>query len=826
MSERTTQSDTPPSRREFLLVSGTAVSASWSYAAELEALIRPPTFVARVRRDRDLLQLELAFIGFREKDGWLVASPGNRSLVAVHFPPQNLAEALFDRKEDPNAEHQPLPISGGANSNSPEPPIRSYLSGPSRIVFEAPAGARFQVRCPTGKKRNRSIVDEWLAELAGWKLHIPPEAGQPRFAPRLPRLDETCLEIPYRVMLSPRSAEARWLTPSDRMPFDESRAGVSELWNAELMSRKPLLPAKPGEDLGALDPNLAPLADVSLQATAVCSPDHRKVGEPGAGEYYPGNQELSLLSLTRHRLVHQMSGLSDTKKENGPAGGGWVDIDHLVLSALGATGFLAYFNPKSFATIIAGQIAEFQKNKLGPPPPETVSSELMVWKHRMVVGRDVYFVEAYFGVLFPMVYPCIFVKLTERQFASRVVKEPVTEGPHKTPTIVGPPGAYLLTRRYIVVRENERNFTDSDTPLGRCMPMKSVALGWTQTPDLQDPDTFPIDKDLQTPNSYAPGATKPLVFVPRPINGPKTSEALRWPVTMTDESGRQAKTDDACLLFANHVILGHQAWEGLQHKFREWSLPPQPVALAPETPYLTDPTGRHHDLQNAERDGAGRLGEAVRTWQAVAGDEFQSRFDRLLRGRDLRPLLPALATLEAVERELRPVWKELPNSAPLAKLLRDEFLKAGMFGGDADAAVGAFLAKHRPHIEGNTEEIRSRIRRGSEQVLASMNRLEQSTLDTLRRHLAVVNTPEMLREVHAQLGRAEKIASLLETHAVVFGSRLVDSLYSGAAEGLVSRLKAKWEEVKDGPKFVEGALAILQSVTKPEYAKLAAAMRA
>lgn len=134
MSERTTQSDTPPSRREFLLVSGTAVSASWSYAAELEALIRPPTFVARVRRDRDLLQLELAFIGFREKDGLLIPTPGNRSLVAVHFPPQNLAEALFERKDDPNAEHQPLPLVGGPNSNSPVPDsLVSVRAEPNRL---------------------------------------------------------------------------------------------------------------------------------------------------------------------------------------------------------------------------------------------------------------------------------------------------------------------------------------------------------------------------------------------------------------------------------------------------------------------------------------------------------------------------------------------------------------------------------------------------------------------------------------------------------------------------------------------------------------------
>ena len=61
---------------------------------------------------------------------------------------------------------------------------------------------------------------------------------------------------------------------------------------------------------------------------------------PERKEYFPGNQELSLSSLTRHQLVSQMS-----------KGNGWIDIDDLVLTALGCDAFLAYFNQKSVESI-------------------------------------------------------------------------------------------------------------------------------------------------------------------------------------------------------------------------------------------------------------------------------------------------------------------------------------------------------------------------------------------------------------------------------------------------------------------------------------------
>src|SRR5262249_2063100 len=136
---------------------------------------------------------------------------------------------------------------------------------------------------------------------------------------------------------------------AERLPFAASPANSAELWNAQLISRVPLEPAKPPDNIGTLDPSLAPLTDVSLQAKALYSPDYRTHGEPGFGEYFPGNQQLYLPSLTRHRLVKQMSD-----------GNGWIDIDHLVLTALGGNAFFAYFNKKSAKEIIQEQLKDYQ----------------------------------------------------------------------------------------------------------------------------------------------------------------------------------------------------------------------------------------------------------------------------------------------------------------------------------------------------------------------------------------------------------------------------------------------------------------------------------
>lgn len=736
-----------PTRREFLAVGGAAIAAA-AAADEFGGQGLTPRFVARLRRDRDMLAIDLEFVHFRAVGGVLRAADGGRARVIAHFPPQNLAEALFDSvpKGGSIFEVELLPDGKAATAagNSPVPPVRSYLSGPSRVVFAAPAGAELPLA-----GGGPGLADEWLRRLAGWNLVVPAELGpDAAYKPRPPRWDETGLELPYRVIIAPRTGAARWLTSSERLPFDPADPSAAELWNAQLLSRVKVTPAALSADLAGLavgDPNLAPLADITLQARPIFSPDYQAGADPGIDAYYPGKQPLSLHSLTRHRLVKQMS-----------TGRGWIDVDHLVLTALGSDAFLAYFNPDSFDAIIAEQLRSAVPDKATADKAEKAVTDttLMVWKHRMVVGRDVYFVEAFFGVLFPMVFPSLYVEVTRREFAARETE------PGKN----GPPGAYLLKRRYIVVRQPDKAFTGSGSPLGRRMPLKAVVLGASQSPDLAPLDSYPIENDL-TDASFLPAgraAGRPLLFVPRAATGPAGGAPLEWPLTLTDESGRQAKTPHAVLLFAGNVVLGQKAWDKLKPAYREWKVPPQPLALAPETATIkvtaaADP----HPLAPEERDGVGRLGEGLQRWQTLVGSAGSTaelaRFARL----------PAyLTTLEAAFRGLPGAWTG--TEAELAALYKS-FPKTGLTA-QSEAQVLSLIDAKQGKLRGAAGEAAGRVRAEAARLAAAAAAVRPETLAKVRDGIAAAATAANLRSLHEPMRAAEKVSAILETHKITFGS--------------------------------------------------------
>ncbi|MFT3880791.1 MAG: hypothetical protein QM703_14160 [Gemmatales bacterium] len=83
------------SRREFMLASGTALMGTSLLADDFDVQSLPSRHVFRLSRDLDLLNLEIEFVQFRERKGFLESIGAGRSLVVVHFPPQNLAEATF-----------------------------------------------------------------------------------------------------------------------------------------------------------------------------------------------------------------------------------------------------------------------------------------------------------------------------------------------------------------------------------------------------------------------------------------------------------------------------------------------------------------------------------------------------------------------------------------------------------------------------------------------------------------------------------------------------------------------------------------------------------
>jgi hypothetical protein len=584
------------SRRDFLKVSATTAgglvlqSQLYGSVFATEGL---PTIPYRLLRQADFLNVEVRFINFKREDGKLKPLGLGQSSIAVIFPPQNLAEAIFDEVHQPDSEFENDPItSKEGHGNDPLPPVSSFISGPSWVVFDVP-----DHMAPL----EESTPETWWPALEKLSLRVPRGAVPPfvsqtptgiqRYVPQMPTSTETALEIPFRLYISPgpntrfaasalprkNAAPAAAAASSDSYnqlpaynpgpakygnkppkpgkippknpqplpgpvpplpgPATETNEPV-ELWNAWLTSRDPVKPAGLPPGTTNIPEELAPPKRVVLQARAIYSPDYQRKSEPRFALYYPAERPMSLHALTRHRLVKQMS-----------EGDGQIDIEHLVLTALGADANFYYASQKTVDEIIREQVD-------GKGDPGT---ELRMWKHRIVIGRDVFFVEAFFGFLFPFCHPSIYVELTQRKF--------VSYSDEKDPPNVSPPGAYLLKRRFILVQDPLKNYGSSDSPVGRMMPTKRVTLRTVRSPDLADPDIEGAD------------GGKGLFFWPRLET---TDDIVKWETEVEDESGQKSITSDAQLWFASHIVKGH-VWYGKKVAAeRTVPFPSSKIAFAPE----------------------------------------------------------------------------------------------------------------------------------------------------------------------------------------------------------------------------------------------------
>ena len=723
------------SRRAFLGsagVTGVLVCLDPAKAAELGAEL--PTHRVRVRRDLDLVDLEISFVNFQMRGYELAALGSGRSLVIVRFGPQNLAEAVFDKPAaDAKFDIAPLPVppAAAASANSPVPPVRSFLSGPSWVVFTGPDGFALPFRRPPGSSLGGgSLVDSWLRVMSDWPIRIPRGAHTPG-EPAMPRYDETCLEIPFRVFIAPTSSQTRWLTSSAQLRgLDVRSAARHELWHAALLSRLPLTPALLPPGVTKVTAELEPPERITLQARAVFSPDYSPDQTPATGQYYPGKMQLSLESLTRHSLVKQQM-----VERNG-----WIDAEHLVLTSLGSNASLSYMSQVGFQTIIEKQLAN---------DPAANDPKLAIWKHRIVIGRDVFFVEAYFGFLLPCGYPALAVSVTRREFVSRYLND--DQGPF------GPPGAYLLKERFILIQDSVKQFTDSGSVLGRLMPFKKVVATDHRSPPLADWSKYNVVNDLVEPGDE--GSIKKLgldekdinkiknglFFVPRLLgDGNGTPAEVRWSILLEDESGRQSKTSDACFLFAQNIVWGQKLWQVLSDKFRRWSVPAQPMAFAPEKAELavladqdTLASGgkvisgqvlARHTLEAAEHAAARQLGQGIRDWVSTKSQLAEQ----------------AAADLTKQFEDLQ----KMPGRA-LDRLAIGFQIEATNLQGLKEQTAGQIL------------ELAGRIR-------AEIN-----------------DKKTAFEDLFAQLERAEQVSATLETHALVFDCQPVKELFDQVQNELI-----------------------------------------
>jgi hypothetical protein len=280
----------------------------------------------------------------------------------------------------------------------------------------------------------------------------PGVVAQPRPgpSPALPTARQTALEIPWRLILSPHSAE-RWRHAKTPVT---SPAGRTELWHTRLVA--------PKADGELIEP---PRPDSQRSVRAVWALTGENSQQPMQGVFPTDEDEvpnpstlpfrMPMDDFDRFQIVHLSSNFSVSNYTPNP-----VAANLLMLSALGGW---------------------IDTRGAWDPPGLSVEE----WVHRGTMGRDHYVRIVYKGFLYPFGHRVALVKVSERKFHN---------GTGGLPQLAGNP-AYLRQRLFIVVRERERKFVDptlqnitGTITLSRQFPFSSIRILTAVTPNLDPPE--------------------------------------------------------------------------------------------------------------------------------------------------------------------------------------------------------------------------------------------------------------------------------------------------------------------------------------------------
>lgn len=243
---------------------------------------------------------------------------------------------------------------------------------------------------------------------------------------RAPQADETAIEAPWRLTLSPsdRAGFAHASTP-ERSPVNPR---LVELWHTRLGVRR--APTSGPVSVDERD-------DPQRIVRAIWARE-KEGAEPTTHDNTPFRTSLD--PLDRVILVRQSAESKYARPEP-------VDAQRLELSALGAW------------LDLHGTWKTTPYTQAGKPA-------ILSWDHLAPMGRDQLVRVVYPGFLYPFGHRAALVKITERK-----IKEATN------------PQARLYQRKFLVIGEPERLYTD------RRLPFLRVAVRPLVTPDLADPVT-------------------------------------------------------------------------------------------------------------------------------------------------------------------------------------------------------------------------------------------------------------------------------------------------------------------------------------------------
>jgi hypothetical protein len=264
---------------------------------------------------------------------------------------------------------------------------------------------------------------------------LPPPIIQkppPRQRPRKPRSDETAIEAPYRLIISPSvlGGFAHTLAP-ESAPTDPDRV---EFWHSRLGVRRE-------DEKGVV--TVDERADPQRIVRAVWARDKEGV-EPPDPLAPPEPFRMSLVGLDRVMLVRQSADPQITVPQP-------VSAERLALSSLGA-----WLDLQGRWDIL--------------PYAQAGEESILAWDHIAPMGRDQFVRVVYPGYLFPFGHRCALVKITERKIIADINVDPAQ------------PQARLYQRKFLIISEPVRSYTDDQS-----RPFTQVAVRPLATPDLDDP---------------------------------------------------------------------------------------------------------------------------------------------------------------------------------------------------------------------------------------------------------------------------------------------------------------------------------------------------
>lgn len=568
-----------------------------------------PPFHAELIRPDDLLHLQVDGSNLR-----LITNENRRPVLVVEdrklpaflrftFAPQTIAESAFfeaalvpptspptpldpkrkDPEQDSTMIREPLAEPGtvsasakAAAGHATRIPTVAQIGHPSRLVFVVPADAAIP------------FTFDGLLEWSNLELSVNgiaaigdnPTADQIAHAPAIhePAANETALELPYQLVISP-TRDVAWLHRAQ--PF--TSRGRTELWHTRLalktadgiieLSKTHLAPLRAIWS-PAYDPNQLPAVqdDPELGRTAMC-----------------GNDRHQIVVLTSAFQGYEVEHTRQFRKRPpvtlySPYVPEPFHADRLMLSSLG--GWLrsrGQWEPPHRAQPVIHQRPDFVEvfKNIGIPrveaenrapverpfeiideqflffqrPPQQL--DLSEWVHLATQGRDHYVKIVYEGELWPFRHPAALIKVTERKFEEAK----------------GIVGAYLMQRMFIVVRKPVMDFAATD----RGNPLKSVRLTTLVTPDIADPKLLTPNRTFWVEVMTGPGPNDRTKFHFHAVGTDVEGNTIDFTVPLIFVSNSDIGTATTPL-----VVREYNATKNVSD--RACNIPGQKIALAPKDP--------------------------------------------------------------------------------------------------------------------------------------------------------------------------------------------------------------------------------------------------